>query len=335
MEAHATAMNAELAMLRPFRAALEAVERDLGLAEPSILNKSTATATPTGTHQDLDALADASSTPYLSGSIVGATTGSSSASPQHGSLGHLRGANVQQKHAVWCSSASLRALSELLHERIRSIYMDLCQRDNEASEALSTLEYERRERGNERSSLTEQVCACLDPIRRLNVMPPLSTPQIVSNKMHLPSKISVRERSLSSSERRERQAQDQSRILRDEVEKGRSLQQIITEIRSVLSTASRVPVLGQTGAGGGSNSIAGNSGTDLVDIVDLPRMVAQQLQAKNEAVGRIQALEARISDMTSAQVLQLQVFLGHLYFDLYFEPVYMTCAVPIWILSLG
>ena len=118
-------------------------------------------------------------------------------------------------------------------------------------------------------------------------------------------------------EQRELQAESQIRALRQEVHGGHSLQRMVTEIRGVLSSASgtaaslvdvassptlrQPPISTPTQPGGGSVDIA--PPLNLVDVADLPRVVAQQVQAKNEAIGRIQALEARLSDVAVAQVM--------------------------------
>ena len=134
-------MDSELATLRPVRAALEAVERDIHAAESANIRSHSAVPaiSAMGGGEDLQDLANAKDV-----SFIGLPT-------------YARAVSVQQKHSAWCSSASLLALSGPLHERIRSLYVDLCQRDNEASEARSALAYERRGRSDERASLADQV----------------------------------------------------------------------------------------------------------------------------------------------------------------------------------
>ena len=146
-EARATAIDGELAVFRPFRAALEAVERDLHLADKA----------PHLQQSENRILPD--------GEAILRDTGGNHIEQMALSFNHttqidkikLSGDSMQRRHSMWCSSASIRALSGPLYEHIRTLYLDMCQRDNDATDAVSTLQHERRERINERSSLNDQV----------------------------------------------------------------------------------------------------------------------------------------------------------------------------------
>lgn len=181
---------------------------------------------------------------------------------------------AQQRHAAWCASNSLRALSGALHERVRCMFVDLAQRESEAMDAIRALDHERRDRIAERASLSDQV--------------------------------SSKDRQLSIAETRERDASDENRRFRAEAEAARSLRFVINEIRSVLGAAVA------TSAGGGAematsvNMSLTDGGAGLMNMTmdgDLPQVLNRQLQQKAELVGSLAAMEARVAELQSTNTI--------------------------------
>jgi hypothetical protein len=50
------------------------------------------------------------------------------------------------RYSSWCGSTALRALSPLLYEKVRSMYLDLCQLDGLYGDTRSNLDVQQRER---------------------------------------------------------------------------------------------------------------------------------------------------------------------------------------------
>ena len=112
------------------------------------------------------------------------------------------------------------------------------------------------------------------------------------------SKLSARARSHAAVEERERKTRERNEALYEEVERCRSIQRTLTEIRGVLSSTSGTEYSYDRELSAGSSQ----QYTGTEEAGDLSKIIAQELQGKKEAICRIRALESRMNDMSAELV---------------------------------
>ena len=111
-------------------------------------------------------------------------------------------------------------------------------------------------------------------------------------------KLSARVRSHAAVEERERKTREHNEALYQEVERCRFIKRTLTEIHGVLSSTSGTEYSSNRELSGGSSQ----QYTGTEDIGDLSKIIAQELQEKKEAIGRIRGLENRVNDMSTELV---------------------------------
>ncbi len=111
-------------------------------------------------------------------------------------------------------------------------------------------------------------------------------------------KLSARVRSHAAVEERERKTREHNEALYQEVERCRFIKRTLTEIHGVLSSTSGTEYSSNRELSGGSSQ----QYTGTEDIGDLSKIIAQELQGKKEAIGRIRGLENRVNDMSTELV---------------------------------